>query len=1032
MISSEERTYLNDKSFLFKLSSQKNREIFAKIIALTKDEQPIEELQGKITSGNISIDGASSIRRTCSLGLNIGEAKITNYLWTLNTKFNLEVGLKNTINTKYPSIIWFPQGIFVITSFSASIGTSSSSINISGKDKMCLLNGEVSGIIQDISVNFSSIDEYDSNTGLMETRKLTIREILTNLLINYAHENPENIIIKDLEDYGLELLRYVGDSNFYLYSNPVVDKKLFSSNYVGLGYTKSKLFKTGKTFGDLKDLDGKSFGDIIENLDGKIIRKYTISHYPTTNILEDIDDLDFYYILEENKGNNKKDYYQIKEFSYGDSVGYRITDLTYPGDLVVELGNSITTVLDKIKSMLVNYEYFYNEYGQFVFQKKRSFKNSAWNSLKEIFPNTIEYSDVDYNLSNSNLIQSFSQNPQLSNLKNDFSIWGKRKNLSGTEVPIHIRYAIEHKPLQYHTIKVSNNEIEEKIVPNDTSKQNYLKNRRNKIYYSKISPEGIIKYDWREIIYQMASDYYYYNEALDDFYQRVAAANPTTCLYGKTGYEQYYLDIFSYWRDLYNIEDKNSDNIEVNLQIYNKNSYNTNVWAKGYQKLTDKDSFQSILKQAAAKDGDISILDSIKVYKHNGIQNFFQTVPALKFKKNYIYINNKKYQICDLSSFTIDKINNYFRKKEKGNLVTIYGAESENIKLYIKNNKKYTVLAGNKYKSTQPKNVYYKVNNSYINVLTTLRNLSDQYNLYYKDENNRIIDKYSSYVQENKYYINDGTNSLDHSWWYQKYYNIKNLNNYNLFIESNLENNNGNLKISEHSFMKNLYLSGSKLKTHFFEYDFNIDGNLIDSTKRKNPISYYLGSSIYTKNHWNKNIILDPASLTFWIDFLDCSNQNGLSTIGEMEKFSVPSIGTRPTTINSSDVSNSIFYSSIPSVIFTRLTNKNSIRIEQEKLFTGYNFIYTNSATENVFDISTRKKTLQEVLDENLFKYSYCAESVSISLLPLYYLQPNTKISISDKKTGIDGIYEISKISIPLSYNSLSSITATKYVEQLY
>jgi hypothetical protein len=55
------------------------------------------------------------------------------------------------------------------------------------------------------------------------------------------------------------------------------------------------------------------------------------------------------------------------------TCGYRITDLIYPSELVLNVGNGLTTMLDKIVSMLGNFEYFYNLDGQFVFQKKRTY-----------------------------------------------------------------------------------------------------------------------------------------------------------------------------------------------------------------------------------------------------------------------------------------------------------------------------------------------------------------------------------------------------------------------------------------------------------------------------------------------------------------------------------------------------------------------------------------------------------------------------------------------------------------------------------
>ena len=57
--------------------------------------------------------------------------------------------------------------------------------------------------------------------------------------------------------------------------------------------------------------------------------------------------------------------------------------------------------------------------------------------------------------------------------------------------------------------------------------------------------------DWREIIYQMAQDYYLYNQR-DDFQVKLAQFNPDTYPNGYTGYEQYYTDMQGFWRHLYN------------------------------------------------------------------------------------------------------------------------------------------------------------------------------------------------------------------------------------------------------------------------------------------------------------------------------------------------------------------------------------------------------------------------------------------------------------------------------------------------
>jgi hypothetical protein len=44
-----------------------------------------------------------------------------------------------------------------------------------------------------------------------------------------------------------------------------------------------------------------------------------------------------------------------------------MTDLVYAGDLISNIGETLTSVLDKIKNMLGNFEYFYDLGGRFVF-----------------------------------------------------------------------------------------------------------------------------------------------------------------------------------------------------------------------------------------------------------------------------------------------------------------------------------------------------------------------------------------------------------------------------------------------------------------------------------------------------------------------------------------------------------------------------------------------------------------------------------------------------------------------------------------
>ncbi len=106
---------LLDEDFLATLLEQKERTIYARIAALDINEYPLDTIEGKVTGGSINIDGASSVRRTCSLTMISDEVDINDFYWGLKTKFKLEIGIVNSLsneyssieNELYPEVIWF-------------------------------------------------------------------------------------------------------------------------------------------------------------------------------------------------------------------------------------------------------------------------------------------------------------------------------------------------------------------------------------------------------------------------------------------------------------------------------------------------------------------------------------------------------------------------------------------------------------------------------------------------------------------------------------------------------------------------------------------------------------------------------------------------------------------------------------------------------------------------------------------------------------------------------------------------------------
>jgi hypothetical protein len=73
--------------------------------------------------------------------------------------------------------------------------------------------------------------------------------------------------------------------------------------------------------------------------------------------------------------------YTVAKMEYGEAAGYKQIDLTYPDELVSAVGETLTSILDKIKSIFTDFEYFYDRDGRFIFQKSKNYLNTSWNNI---------------------------------------------------------------------------------------------------------------------------------------------------------------------------------------------------------------------------------------------------------------------------------------------------------------------------------------------------------------------------------------------------------------------------------------------------------------------------------------------------------------------------------------------------------------------------------------------------------------------------------------------------------------------------
>ena len=226
--------YLKDNTFLNTVNASSVQEMFVKIILLDMKENALQEIQGKISDGSISIDGSSSVRRTGSLTF-IPDEKESNLtsaenLISINKKMKLEIGYTNNFGQyiEYP-ILWFPMGIYIITDANSSISTTGATVSLQFQDKMTLLNGFSGG-------TFSAATTLDTDA---DNNPILIYDIIKELVCHIGGEDPNKVIISDIENWGKQVLQWNGNNPMYLV--PVVDGNetyyVFRSASAGSVYT---------------------------------------------------------------------------------------------------------------------------------------------------------------------------------------------------------------------------------------------------------------------------------------------------------------------------------------------------------------------------------------------------------------------------------------------------------------------------------------------------------------------------------------------------------------------------------------------------------------------------------------------------------------------------------------------------------------------------------------------------------------------------------------------------------------------------
>lgn len=388
--------YLKNSAFLKKMDEMPLKEQFIKIIILDFLENPITEIQGKVTSGSINLNGSSAVRRTANLSIVADDANndITsvNNLLSINKKIKLEIGFTNMTSDyqQYP-IIWFPLGVYVIITPSITHNNTGINISLQLKDKMCLLNGDCGGTLP-ASITFHETS-YEDDKGNTIIERIKIYNLIQELVNHWGKEQLGKIIISDIDTRIKKVMKWKGSTPLYM---------------------------------------------------GTITSGDEVQYDVTTNL----------ETAKQQWGT------AFKTYETQQDVGYIYTDFVYTDDLIGNAGDSVCTILDKIKNYLGNYEYFYDIDGNFVFQEIKNYLNTSKATVDiQNLSNSDYLTDFSngksvYTFDGSKLNTSFAMNPQYNMIKNDYIVWGIKTTSDKTKIPIRYHLAIDKKPQVGNTYTV--------------------------------------------------------------------------------------------------------------------------------------------------------------------------------------------------------------------------------------------------------------------------------------------------------------------------------------------------------------------------------------------------------------------------------------------------------------------------------------------------------------------------------------------------------------------------------------------------
>lgn len=175
---------------------------------------------------------------------------------------------------------------------------------------------------------------------------------------------------------------------------------------------------------------------------------------------------------------------------------------------------------------------------------------------------------------------------------------------------------------------------------------------------------------------------------------------------------------------------------------------------------------------------------------------------------------------------------------------------------------------------------------------------------------------------------------------------------------------------------------------------------------------------LVNKKYYNQ-VLEHPAGINYFLDFINTGNS-------KITQISIQNIGRRSYVTDKGKSVNCVFEEWIPDVIIIKSGESTNDATKR-----GFRFSQVSEDVYNNLDIGGSNYSAYEQIRQTLHEFTNYNESVSIQTVPLYFLEPNTRITINNPNSALTGDYIINSMSFSLDNEGLLTINASKAVEKV-